>query len=406
MSYELNSYNYAEVHKPKKKRYGGVITALILLALLILAFLVATSAYLILDATGRLPDYLRFDNLFSQPAAQAATEPAQNIPLEEEISLNFEAVTEGQLTTESLYELVAPQTVGIRSYNGNTPLTNGSGIILSEEGHIVTNDHVVNGANAFEVTMNNGDIYYASFVGGDASSDLAVLKLTEIPEGLSAASFAQSDELSTGEKVVVIGSPGGLSASITEGIISGPTRPKNYISGNPGDEVYSLIQTTAAINPGNSGGALVNAQGQVVGIVSSKIANVNYEGIGFAIPTYEALPIIEQLLESGSVPGKAKLGIEVIPVAALDIEIPGYENIGGLMLINVELYSDLINYGVTPNDIIIRADGIDMIENTHLTDLIATKEIGDTIDLEIWKASTGKIMQITAVLVDSNAIAG
>ncbi len=406
MSYDYNSYNYAEVHKPKKKRYGGLITALLLLALIILAFLVATSAYLILDATGRLPDEMRFENVFTQPTTSAVVEPAQNIPLEEEISLNFEAVTEGQLTTESLYDLVAPQTVGIRTYSGDTPITSGSGIVLSEEGHIVTNDHVVSGGNSFMVTMSDGEVYSASFVGGDASSDLAVLKLNEVPQGLSAASFAQNDELSTGEKVVVIGSPGGLSASITEGIISGPTRPKHYISGNQSDEVFSLIQTTAAINPGNSGGALVNAQGQVVGIVSSKIANVNYEGIGFAIPTFEALPIIEQLLLSGSVPGKAKLGIEVIPVNALDIEILGYENVGGLLLINVELYSDLINYGVTPNDIIIRADGIDLIENNHLTDLIATKEVGDTIDLEIWKASTGKVMQITAVLVDSNSMAG
>ncbi len=405
MNTEHNSYNYQQVHRQRTKSKGGIIVALFLTALIVLAGLTATVVYLLLDSSGNLPGALRSENLFDIPGSAGATDlPSDAAEPEQDLNLNFDAVTDGVLTTETIYQMVAPQVVGIHVYLGQNIIGNGSGIIMSEEGYVITNEHVIEGATTVNVIMHNGDSHEAKIVGADPTTDLAVLQLINPPDELSAASFGDSNTLDIGEKVVAIGSPGGLAGSIAEGIISGPNSPKNQITGSELDSDTSLIQTTAAINPGNSGGALVNAQGQIIGVTSAKISGVDYEGIGFAIPISEAIPILEDLIKNGSVPGDARLGVTVVPVASLEMEIPGYDQEGGLMVMEIEQYSDLNNYGVLPQDIIISANGITLLNNEDLTGLIETKEIGDTLELVVWKMSTGKIMQFTAELKDSKAL--
>ncbi len=405
MNTEHNSYNYNQIHQKRKKSRGGLITAFFLASILILATLVATILYLLLDSTGRLPENLRSDRLFGVNNNDFVGDSISATP-EQELQLNYEAVTDGILTTETIYNMVAPQVVGIRVYLDQNIAGNGSGIIMSEDGYIITNEHVIEDATSISVIMNSGDTYEAKLVGADPSSDIAVIQLINLPDDLSAASFGNSDDIDIGEKVVAIGSPGGLAGSIAEGIISGPSRPKNQITGNSDDSDTNLLQTTAAINPGNSGGALVNAQGQIIGVTSAKISGLDYEGIGFAIPITEAIPILEELIKNGSIKGEAKLGVTVVPVSNITTEIPGYDLEGGLMIMEIEPYSDLNYYGVAVQDIIVSVDDITLHANNDLTDHIAGMEIGDTIELVIFKLQTGKLMQISAVLGDSNVIYG
>ncbi len=405
MNTEHNSYNYHQIHHTKKKSKGGLITALFLTSILILAALFAVIVYLLLDSTGRLPDNLRSENLFGVIGNDLVVDSVAVEP-ERDLQLNFDAVTDGILSTETIYNMVAPQVVGIHVYLSQNLIGNGSGIIISDDGYIITNEHVIEGASSISVITSDGDSHEAKLVGADPNSDLAVLQFIDPPQDISAATIGNSEEIEIGEKVVAIGSPGGLAGSIAEGIISGPSRPKNMITGNSDDSETSLLQTTAAINPGNSGGALVNAQGQIIGVTSAKISGVDYEGIGFAIPITEAIPILEELIEKGSIKGEAKLGVTVVPVSSITTEIPGYEHEGGLMVMELTPYSDLNYYAVAVQDIIISADDIPLHTNDDLTDLIATKEVGDTIELVIWKFQTGKLMQITAELGDSNLIYG
>ena len=210
---------------------------------------------------------------------------------------------DGTLTTAQINEKVAPSVVGIVQYQSNyfEPTGEGSGIILSEDGYIATNAHVIEDADTLEVVLSDGTTYKGTVVGYDSKTDLAVVKIDAT--GLTPAELGVSSELKVGEKAIAIGNPGGLTyaGSVSEGIISGLNRS---LRASTDGYTMNFIQTDAAINPGNSGGALVNEFGQVVGINSQKISGDGYEGIGFAIPIDEALPILEDLMSYGRVTGR------------------------------------------------------------------------------------------------------
>ncbi len=183
---------------------------------------------------------------------------------------------DGELTTEQIAEKVKPSVVGIVQYQYTSSSISaageGSGVIMTADGYILTNAHVIEGASGIKVVLNNGEEYEARVIGSDTRTDLAVIKIEA--ENLTPADFGDSDSLKDGEKVVAIGNPGGLTfaGSVTQGIVSGTNR---VVSSDYGDMTY--IQTDAAINPGNSGGALVNEFGQVVGINSSKISAQKFQ---------------------------------------------------------------------------------------------------------------------------------
>ncbi len=292
----------------------------------------------------------------------------------------------GLLTTKQINLKVAPSVVGIVNYQmdaGWVPAGEGSGIVLTADGYIVTNAHVVNGAQGIKVVLSTGKEYEAKLIGLDVKTDLAVVKIEAT--GLTAAEFGNSDQMAAGDKVVAIGNPGGLefAGSITQGIISAVNRPIASSTGYTMD----CIQTDAAINPGNSGGPLVNEYGQVVGINSSKIAATEYEGIGFAIPINTAKPIIDDLIKNGRVTGRAKIGItiegEITEMSAQLYSIPT-----GILIAGVDKGSDIAAKGVRANDIITKIDGAKVDTTNQIYDILNKHKPGDTIKLTIFRRPT------------------
>ena len=218
-------------------------------------------------------------------------------PLERR-SLTLAVPGQDVLTPREIYHRISPAVVGIRSFVSEG-IAQGTGVVMSEDGYIITNAHVIAGAARLEAVFSDGRQLEALLVGYDGGTDLAVLKVEQ--EGLTAAQFGDSSQLRVGDSAYAIGNPLGeaLRGTMTDGIISAIDR-----SLSTGQDGMTLIQTTAALNPGNSGGALVNAAGQVVGITNMKMASTlqPIEALGFAIPTALVKPVVEQLTTYGEYP--------------------------------------------------------------------------------------------------------
>lgn len=291
---------------------------------------------------------------------------------------------DGTLTTAQINEKVAPSVVGIVQYQSNyfEPTGEGSGIILSEDGYIATNAHVIEDADTLEVVLSDGTTYKGTVVGYDSKTDLAVVKIDAT--GLIPAELGVSSELKVGEKAIAIGNPGGLTyaGSVSEGIISGLNRS---LRASTDGYTMNFIQTDAAINPGNSGGALVNEFGQVVGINSQKISGDGYEGIGFAIPIDEALPILEDLMSYGRVTGRVKLGISAYAVNEYVASVNGIPS--GILIDSIDSDSTLLAAGVQAGDIITQVEGTAVNSFTTLSDLLRDYSPGDQVTLTIFRAN-------------------
>lgn len=283
-------------------------------------------------------------------------------------------------TAAQVYESVNESIVGIRVYNEAGEMSDASGVIYSRDGYIVTNDHIYSeiGAPKFKVFTYDGTEYDAIYVAGDTVSDLAVLKITN-GKGFKVAEFGDSEQLVNGESVVAIGRPSDATdnSSITSGVISLTRRRVKTTS----SYTASLIQTDSAINPGSSGGALVNMYGQVVGITSSKLAGVEYDAIGFAIPTKTMKRVVEQLISEGQVNDRAKLGITYQEVNSVTAEVENYAAVG-LLVVSVGEDSDI--YGkVGEGDFITHVNGIEITNDDIVLDVIEDCKAGDTISLTI-----------------------
>jgi len=268
----------------------------------------------------------------------------------------------------------------------------GSGIILTDDGYIATNAHVVSGADLIKVVLSDDQLYEASLVGIDTDTDLAVIKIDAA--GLTPAQLGNSDELNVGQYVMAIGNPGGLefSSTVTLGIVSAIDRPLQL---EENGYSMSTIQTDAAINPGNSGGALVNMNGQVIGINSAKYAATGYEGLGFAISINEALPIIKDLMDYGTVQGRSMLGVAGAMLDSLTAE--HYDLVEGFYIYTVEnpnggtlRAGDIIT---KINDTPITADSV--IKNT-LKDLAP----GTDINVEYYRSGDGSTGTTTLTLME------
>ncbi len=310
--------------------------------------------------------------------------------------------SDGKLSDKEIIKKVSPAVVGIECYafgNSFTPSSSGSGIIMTADGYIVTNAHVVEDAAGITVVLENGDAYAAELIGADSDTDLAVLKIEA--SNLTYAEFGNSDELERGDRVIAIGNPGGtvLAGSTTGGMVSGLNR--NINSSSPYSTSY--IQVDAAINPGNSGGALVNEYGQVVGINSAKIAETDYEGIGFAIPINEALPIIQELMQYGHVTGRAALGIQgymINEAVAAMRRMPV-----GFGIEAVDPSSDLASKNVVAGDIITYINDKQVTSYDVLANELAEFKPGDTVKLTIYRSSSsggaGRSFEVNVVLIES-----
>ena len=242
----------------------------------------------------------------------------------------------------------------------------GSGIIITEDGYIVTNQHVIEDASELTVILNTGDEYTATLVGADSKSDLAVLKINAT--GLTAAVLGDSSEVEVGELAVAIGNPLGqeLAGSVTAGVISALNRKMTVENRS-----YTLLQTDAAINPGNSGGALVNRYGEVIGINSIKMSVTGVEGIGFAIAISEAKPIIDDLMNEGYVSGRSLIGITIS------------ETRNGLSVYSVSEGSGAEAAGIQKGDLIVKANGTVVTTGEELNSIRDSKKPGEYITLTV-----------------------
>lgn len=274
----------------------------------------------------------------------------------------------------------------------------GSGIIYSEDGYIVTNYHVIetaikNSSATIQVTLSTGESLNASIIGYDDVTDLAVIKVDKT--GLTSAEFGVSGDLKVGELAVAIGNPLGqeLAGSVTGGYISALNR-KLTTDGR----TYNLIQTDAAINPGNSGGALVNSQGQVIGINTAKINETSVEGIGFAIPSDDALPIIKELIQNGKIvrPYIGLSGINIDDATARMNNI-----VKGVYVMQVLQGTPAQEAGIQRGDIIVQIDGKDITTMEELNEIKNAKNIGDTITLKINRA--GKEIEVKVTLASNES---
>ncbi len=292
---------------------------------------------------------------------------------------------DGKLSATDIYRTVSPSIVGVVQYqyaSSFEPSGSGSGIIISEDGYILTNAHVIKGASAVKVVLYNEEEYEATIVGSDEQTDIAVLKINA--QNLTKATFGDSSQVEVGEKVYAIGNPGGLSlqSSFTDGIISGLDR---LVTTTDSSYAMNVLQTNAAINPGNSGGALVNEYGQVIGITSSKLADVDYEGIGFAIPIHTAVPIIEELIDHGYVSGRAMLGITGMTV---DSVTSRYYNVPmGVQIVSIDPEGSLAGTNAQVGDIIIGFDGEEVSSMDDLQSLLAESSPGDVVEVELYRYS-------------------
>lgn len=286
---------------------------------------------------------------------------------------------EQELTLQEIYAKLSPCCVSVTaSYAAGT--STGSGFILTPDGYVATNAHVISGAQTVDVALESGKHYPAQVVGCDTVSDLAVLKI-EAGE-LPCVELGDSDSLQVGDPVVAIGDPLGieLRGTMTNGIVSAINRDVE-VSGR----TMTLIQTNAALNEGNSGGPLLNMQGQVVGINTMKISSLrsSVEGLGFAIPSQIAAPILSELMEQGFIAGRPALGLDGISVPAYASAF--YRLPQGVYVRSVEESSDAAAKGIQPGDVITGWNNSVIGELDDLTTLMNLSEAGDTVRLTIYR---------------------
>ena len=304
------------------------------------------------------------------------------------------------LTASQVYEQNVNSTVGITTevttnYFGypSTSAAAGSGFILTEDGYILTNQHVIDGANSIRVAMNDGKTYEAKLIGQDASNDIAVLKIEAA--GLTPVVLGDSDTLKVGEDVMAIGNPlGELTFSLTKGVVSALDRPITLSSG----VTMKLIQTDCSINSGNSGGALFNLYGEVIGITNAKYSSNAYsneasiDNIGFAIPINQVKEIVESIINNGYI-AKPYIGVTVADVSE---ESQGYGLPKGASVKSVEADSPAEKAGLKVNDIITGVNGETITSYQDLSDYI--KQAGVDAKLELTVYRQGKTLKLSVTV--------
>lgn len=390
-------------NKKKKHVFRKVLIG-VLACLVVSAGSIATFAALINNGTikiqsssGTNPAFTIIQNASSSSGSAKATSTS---------------VATSDLTKQEVAKKVLPSVVCIENYSstsirgsirgnggGNTtnntaadttdngevsPTSEGSGIIMTTDGYIITNAHVVSGAIKLKVVLYDGKTYSATLIGSDSITDLALIKINAT--GLTAAQFGSSTDLQVADTVMAIGNPGGMefNSSITVGYISALNRE---ITNSETGYTMKCIQTDAAINPGNSGGALVNMKGQVVGINSSKIVATGYEGLGFAIPVDTAQPIISQIKQYGYVKDRAVLGIGGKFIDSTTAYF--YQLTSGFYVYSVS--SEYVTLaGIQEGDIITKIDDKGVTNDNTISSVVASKKPGDTVTLTVVRPSAGK----------------
>ena len=376
--------------KPKKNRTGAKVTALVL------------SCALVGGAMGfggsALQNHLAAKNADTEEAQQASVVYEGS---RETSVINIAQIdTSKEMTPAEVYAQNVNSTVGIRTsittnYWGyqTQAAAAGSGFILSADGYILTNYHVVEDSNSITVSLYDGTEYDATLVGCDESNDIAVLKIDA--EGLTPVVLGDSDNLNVGDQVVAIGNPlGELTFSLTTGVVSALNREVTLSS----NVTMNLIQTDCAINSGNSGGALFNLYGEVIGITNAKYSSssssseASLDNIGFAIPLNHVKNIVKSIIETGSIT-KPYIGVTVSSVSS---EAQGYGLPTGAAVRSVEADSPAAKAGLEENDIITEVDGTAINSSTELVNYVGEKTPGDELTFKVYRQ--GEELELTVTI--------
>lgn len=253
----------------------------------------------------------------------------------------------------------------------------GSGVIITADGYIVTNNHVIEDSNKITVTLRDSTKYEAKLIGTDTKTDLAVLKIEA--SGLQPAVFGSSAGLKVGEQAIVIGNPlGQLGGTVTSGIISALDR-EITVDGH----TMSLLQTDAAVNPGNSGGGLFNSKGELVGIINAKSSGDDVEGIGFAIPSDTVKEVVDALIKNGYVPGRVSLGLSVVDISDAQTAMMYRVDTLGVYILSVEEGSNAEKAGLLAGDRIVAVGNKEISNSSNITAALDDYSVGDQVKITI-----------------------
>lgn len=400
--------------KPKKEKKRGGKFALRLLAAVLCCAVVS------LGSVGVFAALIQNGIIaVESPEGAQATAAFTLYKLENAAQKASPTATVGAMTSQEVAQKLIPSVVCVQNYQISqqniffggleyapaegaevSPAGEGSGIIFSKDGYIVTNQHVIDGATNIKVVTHDGMSYEAQLIGEDTQTDLAVLKITTDDE-LTPADFGSSEDLQVTDTVMAIGNPGGiqLNSSVTMGYVSALNR---QITNSDTGFTMECIQTDAAINPGNSGGALVDMNGHVVGINSSKIVATGYEGLGFAIPSDTVQPIVSDLIEYGYVKDRAALGISV---QYIDRMLAMWNGLTPGCYVYDLTTENARSSGLQQGDAITAIDDTQITSSNTISAFLATKKPGDTVTLTVNRATTGESdLEIQLVLSENSGV--
>lgn len=273
----------------------------------------------------------------------------------------------------------------------NMSVAYGSGVVISPDGYIVTNNHVVEGASKIEVTFNDKHKRTATIIGTDPSTDLALIKVDA--KGLEYLTFADSDEVKVGEWVLAVGNPFNLTSTVTAGIVSAKARNINILG--DGSTIESFIQTDAAINPGNSGGALVDMDGNLIGINAAIASRTgSYEGYSFAIPSNIVKKVVEDFLQYGSLQ-RAYLGVSIVEITEELAEEKGITEMAGVYIMDVDERGGAKAAGIKEDDILLSVNNISVNSNSQLIGVISQYRPGDKVNVKIQRKGEIVVKEVT-----------
>ncbi len=428
-----NNYTYTSNYSPEpepKKRGAGKILATILALVLVGGASGFGGAYLANNMSSEETSAAENESAGgeSSETIQTVTAAPQNVNGDSSTSLgnllNVDTANADSVSDAEVIQRATPSVTLITSVFSESGKGTGTGIVLSSDGYIITNCHVIensyqtlqsNGGNPFDnpfsffgggyetitkterasevaVTLYDGSEHKAEIIGSDENTDLAILKIDA--EGLIPAVLGSSDDLKLGERAITLGYPLGLGLSASGGMISGLEKEITAELSNGKTAAMTLIQTDASINPGNSGGPLLNGRGEVIGITSSKIANSSVEGIGFAIPISDAMPILDDLMNKGYV-ATPKIGIsgtDISPAVKRYYNLPVDK---GVLVASVEEGSCADIAGIEEGDVIVAADGKDITDFDALVAAKNSHKPGETMTVTLARSDGNIDIQIT-----------
>lgn len=394
--YTYTSYNPAPAPAKKKDKKGLSRGAAVVLCLCTVLLSCAAGFYGAYLATADLESTQNPQTSSKNPSViyQSSASPANGMSADGGTSSYYNVAN---LVKNTVVEITTEYVISDRFQYISSGA--GSGIIISQDGYILTNNHVIvddNGkiADTITVRLTDGQEYVATVVGTDSDSDIAVIKIDAGENSLPCAVMGNSDKLAVGEEVIAVGNPlGELGGTVTNGIISALDREVN-VDGT----LMNLMQTNAAINPGNSGGGLFNMAGELIGVVNAKSSGTGIEGLGFAIPVNDAVGISEQLITQGYVSGKPDLGVTWYDAHSFQQAL--YYNLPSLGVYVAGLEKGMNDTVFQIRDRIIAMDGKEITSSSDIANYLKSYSVGDTIQFSVYRS--GRLIEVTATCYEYN----